>query len=42
MWRATNADGTLTLPPLFEALQATYPYYLVRLIGGVLVLVACS
>jgi cytochrome c oxidase cbb3-type subunit 1 len=37
MWRATNADGTLTYT-FVEALQATYPYYLVRLIGGVLVL----
>jgi cytochrome c oxidase cbb3-type subunit 1 len=37
MWRATNADGTLTYT-FVEALQSTYPYYLVRLIGGVLVL----
>ena len=37
MWRATNADGTLTYS-FVEALNATYPYYLVRLGGGVLVL----
>jgi cytochrome c oxidase cbb3-type subunit I len=36
MWRATNADGTLTYT-FVEALKATYPYYAVRLIGGVLV-----
>ena len=38
MWRATNADGTLTYS-FVEALNATYPYYLVRLGGGLLVLV---
>ena len=37
MWRATNDDGTLTYS-FVEALNATYPYYLVRLIGGVVVL----
>ena len=37
MWRATNADGTLTYS-FVEALNATYPYYLVRVGGGVLVL----
>ena len=37
MWRATNADGTLTYS-FVEALNATYPYYLGRLLGGVLVL----
>jgi len=37
MWRATNADGTLTYT-FVEALQATYPYYAVRLLGGLLVL----
>jgi cytochrome c oxidase cbb3-type subunit 1 len=37
MWRATNADGTLTYS-FVEALNATYPYYLVRLTGGALVL----
>jgi cytochrome c oxidase cbb3-type subunit 1 len=37
MWRATNADGTLTYS-FVEALNATYPYYLVRLGGGLVVL----
>jgi len=37
MWRATNADGTLTYS-FVEALNATYPYYLARLVGGLLVL----
>lgn len=38
MWRATNPDGTLTYS-FVEALIATYPYYLLRLLGGVLVVV---
>jgi cytochrome c oxidase cbb3-type subunit 1 len=37
MWRATNADGTLTYT-FVEALNSTYPYYIVRLMGGLLVL----
>ena len=37
MWRATNDDGTLTYS-FVEALNVTYPYYLVRLGGGLLVL----
>jgi cytochrome c oxidase cbb3-type subunit 1 len=37
MWRATNADGTLTYT-FVESLKATYPYYMVRLGGGVLFL----
>jgi cytochrome c oxidase cbb3-type subunit I len=37
MWRATNADGTLTYT-FVEALNATYPYYAVRLLGGAMVL----
>lgn len=37
MWRATNPDGTLTYT-FIEALKATYPYYAVRLTGGVIVL----
>ena len=36
MWRATNTDGTLTYS-FVESLNATYPYYLVRFGGGVLV-----
>ena len=37
MWRAINADGTLTYT-FVESLKATYPFYVVRLCGGVLVL----
>ncbi|HEY5803820.1 MAG TPA: cytochrome-c oxidase, cbb3-type subunit I [Lysobacter sp.] len=37
MWRATNPDGTLTYS-FVEALNATYPYYLGRLAGGLVVL----
>jgi cytochrome c oxidase cbb3-type subunit 1 len=37
MWRATNPDGTLTYT-FVESLNATYPYYLGRLFGGLLVL----
>jgi cytochrome c oxidase cbb3-type subunit 1 len=37
MWRATNADGSLTYS-FIEALNATYPYYAVRLLGGLMVL----
>ena len=37
MWRAVNADGTLTYS-FVESLEATYPYYTVRFLGGVLFL----
>jgi cytochrome c oxidase cbb3-type subunit 1 len=37
MWRATNADGTLTYA-FIESIKSTYPYYAVRLAGGTLVL----
>jgi len=33
MWRATEADGTLTYS-FVEAVKATYPFYLIRLAGG--------
>src|SRR5690606_33005393 len=33
MWRATTGDGTLTYS-FVESLNATYPYYLRRLLGG--------
>ncbi len=33
MWRAYNVDGTLTYS-FIESLQASYPGYIVRLIGG--------
>ncbi|HZX23917.1 MAG TPA: cytochrome-c oxidase, cbb3-type subunit I [Woeseiaceae bacterium] len=35
MWRAVNDDGTLTYS-FVESLEATYPYYGLRLLGGVL------
>jgi cytochrome c oxidase cbb3-type subunit I len=38
MWRATNPDGTLTYT-FVESLKATYPYYVVRLSGGLLFLI---
>ena len=37
MWRAVNVDGTLTYT-FVESVKATYPYYVVRLAGGVLFL----
>ncbi|MDY6941676.1 MAG: cytochrome-c oxidase, cbb3-type subunit I [Pseudomonadota bacterium] len=37
MWRAVNPDGTLTYT-FIESLKATYPYYAVRLLGGLLYL----
>jgi cytochrome c oxidase cbb3-type subunit 1 len=37
MWRAVNADGTLTYT-FVESLKATYPYYAVRLAGGLMFL----
>ena len=37
MWRAVNDDGTLTYT-FVESLTATYPFYIVRLAGGVLFL----
>ena len=36
MWRSVNDDGTLTYT-FVESLKATYPYYLGRLVGGVMV-----
>ncbi|GAB3246684.1 cbb3-type cytochrome c oxidase subunit I [Chitinimonas naiadis] len=33
MWRATNADGTLTYA-FIDSVKASHPYYVVRLIGG--------
>jgi cytochrome c oxidase cbb3-type subunit 1 len=37
MWRATNPDGTLTYT-FVESLKQTYPFYYVRLLGGLLYL----
>ena len=36
MWRATGDDGTLTYT-FVESLKMTYPYFMVRLGGGLLV-----
>ncbi len=38
MWRAVNDDGTLTYS-FVESLEATYPFYFVRLLGGLLFLI---
>jgi cytochrome c oxidase cbb3-type subunit 1 len=37
MWRAINTDGTLTYT-FVEGVKATFPYYVLRLLGGVLYL----
>jgi cytochrome c oxidase cbb3-type subunit I len=37
MWRSVNADGTLTYT-FVESVKATYPFYVIRLLGGVLYL----
>ncbi|MFZ2651611.1 MAG: cytochrome-c oxidase, cbb3-type subunit I [Burkholderiaceae bacterium] len=37
MWRAVNADGTLVYS-FVESVKATWPFYLIRFIGGVLYL----
>jgi cytochrome c oxidase cbb3-type subunit I len=37
MWRAVNADGTLTYT-FVESVKATYPYYVIRVTGGLLYL----
>lgn len=37
MWRAVNDDGTLTYS-FVESVVATYPYYAIRLVGGILFL----
>ena len=37
MWRAVNPDGTLTYS-FVESVQAMHPYYVIRLLGGVLYL----
>jgi len=35
MWRSINEDGTLTYT-FVESVKATYPYYVVRVVGGAL------
>jgi len=37
MWRATNPDGTLVYS-FVESVKATYPFYVIRLLGGLLYL----
>jgi len=37
MWRAVNDDGTLTYS-FVEGVKATYPYYIIRLMGGLMYL----
>jgi cytochrome c oxidase cbb3-type subunit 1 len=37
MWRSVNADGTLTYT-FVESVKATFPFYVLRLLGGVLYL----
>ena len=37
MWRAVNVDGTLTYT-FIESVKATYPYYIIRFVGGTLYL----
>jgi cytochrome c oxidase cbb3-type subunit 1 len=37
MWRATNADGTLTYS-FVEAVKASYPFWTIRVVGGLLFL----
>ncbi|HEY6240496.1 MAG TPA: cytochrome C oxidase Cbb3, partial [Burkholderiales bacterium] len=35
MWRAVSSDGTLTYT-FVEGVKATYPFYAIRLLGGIL------
>jgi cytochrome c oxidase cbb3-type subunit 1 len=35
MWRAVNSDGTLTYT-FVESVKASYPYWMIRLLGGTL------
>jgi cytochrome c oxidase cbb3-type subunit 1 len=37
MWRAVGSDGTLTYT-FVESVKATYPFYAIRLLGGLLYL----
>jgi cytochrome c oxidase cbb3-type subunit 1 len=37
MWRAINTDGTLTYT-FVESVKATYPFYVIRVLGGLLYL----
>jgi cytochrome c oxidase cbb3-type subunit 1 len=35
MWRSVNADGTLVYS-FVESVKASFPFYVIRLLGGVL------
>jgi cytochrome c oxidase cbb3-type subunit 1 len=37
MWRAVNPDGTLTYT-FVEGVKATFPYYVIRMLGGLMYL----
>jgi cytochrome c oxidase cbb3-type subunit 1 len=37
MWRAINPDGTLVYS-FVESVKATFPFYVIRLVGGLLYL----
>ncbi len=37
MWRAVNEDGTLTYS-FIESVKATWPFYVIRLVGGAMYL----
>jgi cytochrome c oxidase cbb3-type subunit 1 len=37
MWRAVNPDGTLVYS-FVESVKATFPFYVIRLVGGLLYL----
>jgi cytochrome c oxidase cbb3-type subunit 1 len=37
MWRAVNPDGTLVYS-FVESVKASYPFYVIRLLGGILYL----
>jgi cytochrome c oxidase cbb3-type subunit 1 len=37
MWRDVNADGTLVYS-FVESVKATFPFYVIRLVGGLLYL----
>jgi cytochrome c oxidase cbb3-type subunit 1 len=37
MWRSINPDGTLTYS-FVESVKATFPFYVLRLLGGLLYL----
>jgi cytochrome c oxidase cbb3-type subunit 1 len=37
MWRSINSDGTLTYT-FVESVKATYPFYVIRVVGGLLYL----